>query len=152
VENKINEIKIIVEDAKKSVSASDTKVSSADTLDELHREHYEINNSAIKVFVKHYEESHKEGRKLRATFFRVVLAFMGIILLGSVATLIALAARGVTVYGIGVAVTAMVSLITLIIALPTIIAKHLFPVDEDKHLKDLLLKSLDEMHKKINRK
>lgn len=75
---------------------------------------------------------------LKKWFFGLVMSLLTVITVGSITTFILIAINEVSIESIALIVGAFGSLITSIIVLPQIIAKHLFPENEDQQTNDLI--------------
>lgn len=87
----------------------------------------------------HYRKRNEQNRILKTWFFILTFGLViGICILLAVLCII-LAKRGLETAGqIGVVITAVGSILSSIIILPTIIAKYLFPPKEDSEILDVV--------------
>lgn len=93
----------------------------------------------LKQYIKNYKKDAKARLKMKKRFFGVILGLLCVLLIGSVVSII-ICACGV-ISGTSVMVVAIASIIELIssiISLPLIIAKHLFPKSADDKTKDMM--------------
>ncbi len=89
-------------------------------------------------FEKNYKKTHDQKIKLKCCFFWIVMPLFVLVVLGSLFSLII----SIFIPGsqIEVVLGAVVSLISSIIAIPTIIAKYLFPTNEDSDMSSMIHK------------
>ncbi len=89
-------------------------------------------------FEINYRETHKQKRTLKSIFFWFIMPLYAIIILGSMFAIIAsLFFEG---NQIEIVLGATGSIIASVIAIPMIIAKYLFPTDEDKDMTSMINK------------
>lgn len=89
-------------------------------------------------FELNYKETHKQKRRLKNVFFWFIMPLYAIIILGSMFAIIySLFLNGSQ---IEIVLSAVASIITSVIAIPTIIAKYLFPTGEDKDMTSMINK------------
>ncbi|MBQ8749269.1 MAG: hypothetical protein IJZ29_02215 [Clostridia bacterium] len=89
-------------------------------------------------FEFNYKETHRQKRRLKETFFWFIMPLYAIIILGSMFAIIySLFLDG---YQIEIVLGAVASIIVSVIAIPTIIAKYLFPTGEDKDMTTMVNK------------
>ena len=89
-------------------------------------------------FVYNYRQTHEQKRFLKNIFFWFIMPLYAIIILGSMFAVIA--SLFIAGSQIEVVLGAVASIITSVIAIPTIIAKYLFPIGEDKNMTKMVHK------------
>ena len=106
-----------------------------------------IYNDLIGAYKKHYEEKSKHNRGLKIAFFCIVMLLIAVIIVGMTALCIIVALKWSDyAQAIPVIVSSVVTLLSTIIALPTIICNYLFHKKEDKDLLDFIV----DLNKKNN--
>lgn len=89
-------------------------------------------------FELNYKETHRQKRRLKEVFFWFIMPLYAIIILGSMFAIIySLFLNGSQ---IEIVLGAVASIIASVIAIPTIIAKYLFPTGEDKDMTSMINK------------
>lgn len=89
-------------------------------------------------FELNYKETHKQKRKLKSIFFWFIMPLYAIIILGSMfAIIFSLFINGSQ---IEIVLGSVASIIASVIAIPTIIAKYLFPTGEDNDMTQMVNK------------
>lgn len=89
-------------------------------------------------FERNYYFTHKQKRSLKTAFFWMIMPLYAIIILGSMFAIIA----SLFIEGnqVEIVLGAVASIIASVIAIPTIIAKYLFPTGEDKDMTAMINK------------
>lgn len=101
-------------------------------------------------FSDNYDLTKKQSKTQKTVFFSVVLVFLGILLITGIVILF-IALFNCSICNVAVVIGASVDILGAFIAIPTIIAKHLFPekidndvievvkqlVRNDKHIREL---------------
>lgn len=92
-------------------------------------------------FEYNYKETHRQKRILKTVFFWFIMPLYAIIILGSMFAIIY--SLFLKSSQIEIVLSAVASIITSVIAIPTIIAKYLFPTGEDKDMTSMINKMLN---------
>lgn len=122
-----------IEMTKDPVVNSETKPT---TLEEEIRAREKSYTALTDDFEKNYKKTHDQKRTLKCCFFWIVMPLFVLVVISSLFALIA--SLFITGNQIEVVVGAVVSLITSIIAIPTIIANYLFPTNEDNDMSSMI--------------
>lgn len=98
-------------------------------------------SSLLGVYIDSYKDKAEKNKFYKNIFFWITMVSFCVIVLGSLAALIWVALKkGGGISDIAVVAGSAGSIISAIIVLPKIIAKHLFPMDEDKNMLDMVQK------------
>lgn len=85
------------------------------------------------AMVKDIVKNNRTSQILKLIFFIIVcFAFLGICIVGSIVVIIIAIKNEISIEDLGVAATGFGSILTSIIVLPQIIAKHLFPENSEE--------------------
>jgi len=114
------------------------------TLSALFYAEYNKRDKMYTDLLRHYIEATRQksetNERYKRNFYRIVMSvFCGLSFSFVVLSVIALCVKDAVV-GIGIATTSVAGLISTIIVLPSIIAKHLFPENEGEHMVRLVEK------------
>lgn len=93
-------------------------------------------NELIEAYRTSYEQRHITKNKLKKQFFWIIMPIYMIVVV--VALFILVAALFINNVGLGIILSAVTTLLTTIIAIPTIIANYLFPKKEDDNLLEMI--------------
>jgi len=112
-----------------------------------------LDRNIILLFKKHaeqYEKKEEQKRGLKAKFFRVAVASLGLLIVTSCAIAIAGMYNGNLEIAISGALAGLVQVLVAVIKIPSLIAEYLFNKDEEKQHIELakeMLKQNIEWHK-----
>lgn len=99
----------------------------------------QLYTALLNAYVKDYDVRHKSNRGYKKIFFWFVILIFACTITGSVITLITLAARGMENPSvIAVALSAFGTILSALIIIPKIIAKYLFPANEDDKVTEMV--------------
>ena len=129
------EFKIILQDLDKDASVVTKDFKSVET-DDAVKTREKSYTDLTQHFAENYYKTHKQKRRLKEIFFWFIMILYAIIIIVSLSAIIisCLTTRNQLVIVIGSAGT----IITSIIAIPTIIAKYLFPISEDMDMTNMI--------------
>jgi ABC-type proline/glycine betaine transport system permease subunit len=104
-----------------------------------------IYNDLIDAYKKHYETKSKHNRRLKIAFFCIIMSLIALLVIGLVVLCICIVFKWEnSSESIAVIITSVGTILSTIIALPTIICNYLFHKKEDKYLLDFIV----ELNKK----
>ena len=104
-----------------------------------------INNDLIDAYKTHYETKSKHNRGLKIAFFCVIMSLIAFLVVGLVILCIFIVDKWEnSSQSLAVIITSVGTILSTIIALPTIICNYLFHKKEDKDLLDFIV----ELNKK----
>lgn len=99
-----------------------------------------IYNDLIDAYKAHYEIKSKHNRRLKIAFFCVIMSLIALIICGMVALCVIVVLKwDNSTQAIAVIISSIATVLSTIIALPTIICNYLFHKKEDKDLLDFIL-------------
>lgn len=104
----------------------------------------EIYTKLLNKYIEEYDRNRKQRRKMKNVFFGFTIAIFVLLIVGLITLLIVMSVNktlSVTVGAI-LSATAFASIITALITLPTIVAKHLFPENMDCDIVDIVGKMI----------
>lgn len=104
-----------------------------------------IYNDLIDAYKSHYETKSKHNRGLKIAFFCIIMGLISMLIIGLIILCIFVVCRwDNSSQSIAVIITSAGTILSTIIALPTIICNYLFHKKEDKDLLDFIV----ELNKK----
>lgn len=100
-----------------------------------------IYNDLINEYKIHFAKKSKHNRGLKIAFFCVLMSLVALLIIGMIALCIIVASKWNNFpQAIIVIISSVVTILSTIIALPTIICNYLFHKKEDKDLLDFIIK------------
>lgn len=104
-----------------------------------------IYNDLIDAYKSHYETKSKHNRGLKIAFFCIIMSLIALLIIGLIILCIFVVCKWEnSSQAIAVIITSVGTILSTIIALPTIICNYLFHKKEDKDLLDFIV----ELNKK----
>ena len=89
----------------------------------------------LEDYVSHHKEKDQANSKYKCAFFIITISLLAIIVVFSLVLICIVSSRDYSGYSdVAVVLGCVSGIVSSIIVLPKIIAQHLFPVDEDKHI------------------
>lgn len=93
----------------------------------------------LKSYIASYEEKDKEKRKYKKVFFYVAIGILCLIIIACLLLIGMVIGKEKGNYAdIGAVAGSVVGIITALIAIPKVIAEHLFPVNEESNMIDMV--------------
>ena len=100
-----------------------------------------IYNDLIDAYKTHYETKSKHNRRLKIAFFCIIMSLITILITGLIALCICIVFKWEnSSQSIAVIITSVGTILSTIIALPTIICNYLFHKKEDRDLLTFIIK------------
>lgn len=100
-----------------------------------------IYNDLIGAYKSHFETKSKHNRILKIIFFVIIMALIAILIVGMIILSVFIVCKwGESPQAVTVIITSIATVLSTIIALPTIICNYLFHKKEDKDLLDFIVK------------
>ncbi len=123
------------ENSKKEILQNDNDNNVSKEIERRNKVYSEITQEYLNA----YSNNQNYKSKMKVAFFSIIMVLMCILTIGCIASIIIVACNNsFNLDFITVCVTSGVTIISSLIAIPLIIAKYLFPLNEDQNLNNMI--------------
>ncbi|MDP4153551.1 MAG: hypothetical protein Q8865_08975 [Bacillota bacterium] len=99
----------------------------------------DLYTALLNAYVTDFDFRHKSNRYYKKRFFNIVMIIFCISIFGAIAVLMIIAFKGVgNSADITLVISSFATILSTLIIIPQIIAKYLFPLDEDDKVADMV--------------